>query len=255
MRFDLASLGYPPERIDAFYRDLATRARTIPRVANASIVSAPPFGEAAGNESAWLSVDGRPETRNARLEVDTVVAGPRYFRTMGIPLLAGRDFEDGDHGKSEAVAIINRAEARRLFGDEHQAVGKQVVLTRESTAQLLQVVGISADPRGGDTSRILHVPAYQRGSAGTMTLVVQAASASDLRAVADGARALVQQLDPQAQMSDLRLAADHEDARLEAMRLTAEISSALGLAALAMAGYLPARRATTVDPIVTLRCE
>jgi predicted permease len=237
MRFDLASLGYMPARIDTFYRDLATRARSIPHVDSASIVSAPPFGEAVGNEGASLSIEGRPETRNARLEVDTVVAGPQYFRTMGIALVAGRDFEDRDTSKSGAVAIINRAEARRLFGDERQAVGKRVVLTADSGTQILEVVGISPDPRGGETSRILHVPAYQRGSSASMTLVAQATSAANLRAVADGARALVQQIDPQAPMFDLRLAADHEDARLEAMRLTAEISSALGLAALAMAMF------------------
>jgi predicted permease len=235
MRFDLASLGYTSARIDAFYRDLAARARTIPRIESASIVSAPPFGEATGNESASLSVEGRPETRDARLEVDTVVAGPRYFQTMGIPLVAGRDFEDRDDGKSGAVAIINRGEARRLFGDEQQAIGRRVVLTRDSAVEHLQVVGISPDPAGRQASRILHVPADQRGSSASMTLVALAASPADLRTVADGARALVQQIDPQAPMFDVRLAADHEAARLEAMRLTATISSALGLAALAMA--------------------
>ncbi len=144
MRFDVGSLAYSAARIDAFYRDLVTRARSIPRVEGASVINAPPFGEAVGNESAWLSVEGSPETREPRLEgrPSTVIVGPRYFRTMGIPLVAGRDFEDSDNDKSGAVAIINQAEARRLFGDEQLAVGKRVVLTRESGTQLLQVVGI-----------------------------------------------------------------------------------------------------------------
>ena len=168
--------------------------------------------------------------------METVIVGPRYFRTMGIPLVAGRDFEDSDNNKSGAVAIINRAEARRLFGNEQLAVGKRVVLTRESGTQLLQVVGISPDPSGDTTPPpILTVPAYQRGSGSAMTLVLQAASASDVRAVADAARALAQQLDPQVPMFGLRLAGDHDDPRLGAMQLTAEISSGLGLAALAMA--------------------
>ena len=194
MRFDLGSLSYGAARIDAFYRDLVTRARSIPRVEGASIVNAPPFGEAVGNESAWLSVEGSPETRNSRLEVDTIIVGPRYFRTMGIPLAAGRDFEDSDHDRSGAVAIINQAEARRLFGDEQLALGKRVVLTRDSGTQLLQVVGITRDRSGdGTTPRILTVPAYQRGAAWAMTLVLQAASATDVRAVADAARTLAQQ--------------------------------------------------------------
>ncbi len=62
---------------------------------------------------------------------------------MGLPLAAGRDFDDSDNDRSGAVAIINQAEARRLFGDEHQAIGKRVVLTSESGTQLLQVVGIT----------------------------------------------------------------------------------------------------------------
>jgi len=236
MRFDLGSLQYAETRIDAFYRDLVTRARSIPGVEGASVVNAPTFGEAVGNESAWLSVEGRPETRESRLEVDTVIVGPRYFRTMGIPLAAGRDFEDSDHDKSGAVAIINQAEARRLFGDEQLALGKRVVLTREPGNQLLHVVGITRDRSDDETpSRILTVPAYQRGAASAMTLVLQAASASDVRAVADSARTLAQQLDPQVPLFDVRLASDHDDPRLGAMRLTAEISSALGFAALAMA--------------------
>ena len=75
MRFDVASLSYGAARVDTFYRDLVTRARSIPRVEGASIVNAPPFGEAVGNESAWLSVEGSPETRNSRLEVDTSSSG------------------------------------------------------------------------------------------------------------------------------------------------------------------------------------
>jgi predicted permease len=236
MRFDLGSLQYAESRIDEFYRKLVTRARTIPGVEGASVVNAPTFGEAVGNESAWLSLEGSPETRESKFEVDTVIVGPRYFRTMGIPLFAGRDFEDSDNDKSGAVAIINQAEARRLFGDEQQALGKRVVLTRESGTQRLQIVGISRDQPGDETPpRILTVPAYQRGSAWAMTLVVQATSAADVRAVADGARPLAQQLDPLVPMFDVRLAGDHDDPRLGAMRLTAEFSSALGLAALAMA--------------------
>jgi len=234
MRFDAKSLAYGAARVDSFYRDLVTRARSIPRVEGASIVNAPPFGEAAGNESASLSVEGGPE--NPRLEVDTVIVGPRYFRTMGVSWVAGRDFDESDNNTSGAVAIINRAEARRLFGDEHLAVGKRVVLNRDSGTQLLQVVGITRDRSRDDTPpRILTVPAYQRGADSAMTLVLQAASASDVRAVADAARTLAQQLDPQVPMFALRLAGDHDDPRLGAMRLTAEMSSALGLAALAMA--------------------
>ncbi|HXT71002.1 MAG TPA: ABC transporter permease [Vicinamibacterales bacterium] len=236
MRFDLGSLQYSEARIDAFYRDLVTRARAIPGVEGASIINAPPFGEAVGNQSAWLTVEGAPETRESKLEVDTVIVGPRYFRTMGIPLFAGRDFEDSDNDKSGAVAIINQTEARRLFGDEQRALGKRVVLTRDGGTQLLQVVGITRDRFGeGTPTRTLTVPAYQRGSAWAMTLVLQAASAADVRAVADGARTLAQQLDPLAPMFDVRLAGDHDDPQLGAMRLTAEFSSALGLAALAMA--------------------
>ena len=198
-------------------------------------MNAPPFGEAVGNEGAWLSVEGSPESRESRNEVETVIVGPRYLRTMGIALAAGRDFDDRDNDKSGAVAIINQAEARRLFGDERLAIGKHVVLTRESGTQLLQVVGITRDPAGDTPSRILTVPAYQRGAAWAMTLVLQAASATDVRAVADAARTLAQQLDPLVPMFDVRLAGAHDDPRLGAMRLTAEFSSALGLAALAMA--------------------
>jgi predicted permease len=236
MRFDLGSLQYSPARIDQFYRNLITRARSIPGVESASVVNAPTFGEAVGNESAWLAAEGSPRTQESVFEVDTVIVGPRYFGTMGIPLFAGREFENSDTDKSGAVAIINQGEARRLFGDEQRALGKRVVLTRETGTQLLEVVGITRDRPGDQTpTRILTLPAYQRGASWAMTLVVQAAAAADVRTVADTARMLAQQLDPLAPMFDVRLAGDHDDPRLGAIRLTAEFSTALGLAALAMA--------------------
>ena len=80
MRFDLGSLAYAEARIDAFYRDLVTRARSIPGVEGASIVNAPTFGEAVGNESAWLSVEGSPETRESRPR-----SGHRHRRAAVLP--------------------------------------------------------------------------------------------------------------------------------------------------------------------------
>lgn len=71
---------------------------------------------------------------------------PGYFRTMGIPLLAGRDFLASDDATAPPVAIVNRALATRLWPDE-DAVGQRLMVGSPENATEVTVVGVVAGVR------------------------------------------------------------------------------------------------------------
>jgi predicted permease len=93
-----------------FYRRLLDRLRQVPGVESVSFVSnRPGSGWSDNNE---LTLDGVLQ-QGAILRSDNV--GPDYFRTLGVPLLAGRDFNDADALKSQPVAIVNETFVKKFL--------------------------------------------------------------------------------------------------------------------------------------------
>jgi putative ABC transport system permease protein len=143
-RLSAVPLGFEPERVLTMQLDFPayrfkTRAefvayceqvlqavRQSPGVESASAAAALPLGNLRGEAQFHLS--GRPATPNgkARMAGWNSVA-PGYFRTLGIPILAGRDFNESDREGSEPVAIVNQAFARRYFGTR-SPVGQEISL-------------------------------------------------------------------------------------------------------------------------------
>ena len=239
MRLDPGTLGYKAPRIEAVYRDVLRLLKEVPRIESASLVSSPPFGS-YGSAEAQVVPDGTA-TGTAGQESGAALyrTGPRYFQTMGIPLAAGRDFDERDEAKSTQVAILSEAVARRLFGSAQGAVGKRVRANEDGPKTRLEVVGVVSDQsRGGgpgEDERILYVPSLQREPGKGMTLVVRAASPSDLRSLDEAVRRTLQKVDPVFPISEVRMGEDHADRQLGAVRLTAEVSMLLGLVALTLA--------------------
>jgi putative ABC transport system permease protein len=166
-------------------------------------------------------------------------AGPRYFQTMGIPIAAGRDFDERDTAKSTHVAILSEAEARRLFGFARNAIGKRIRANEDGTPTRLEVVGVVNDKSHGagpgEENRVLYVPTLQREPGKAMTIVVRASSSSDLASLREAVRGTLQKVDPVLPISEVRTGEDHADPQLGAVRLTAEVAMLLGLVALTLA--------------------
>ena len=97
------------------------RMDSIPEVRSSSVASVIPL--AGDRSAARFQVQGRPAERGARTYVNNV--GPRYFDTMRIRLLRGRDFQSGDRPGSPAVVIVNEAFQRAYFPGE-DAIGRHV---------------------------------------------------------------------------------------------------------------------------------
>ncbi len=107
-----------PEGV-AFYQELIRKLRRLPGVESVTIME-----ERIGSgwsDNSDMMVDGKlPDVANgASRTVRSNVAGPDFFRTLGVPVLLGRDFADSDTATSPHVAIINEQFAKRFFPNQN----------------------------------------------------------------------------------------------------------------------------------------
>jgi putative ABC transport system permease protein len=142
---------YPnQERRTAFYKDLIARVGALPGVRSAAVTSWLPLAASQG-DSIGIIPEGHPAPLPGQGEppsVVTRVVSPDYFRTMGIRLLQGREFEEGrDRVDSPVVVLVSEAFARRFWPGE-SAVGKRVNPgDPNEPADWCEVVGVVRDVR------------------------------------------------------------------------------------------------------------
>ena len=237
MRLDPGLLGYKAPRIDAFYREVLRQLKDVPRIESLSLVGSPPFGS-YGSLGGPVTAEGiSPDPARKPIEAGIHVAGPRFFHTMGFPIVAGRDFDERDDASATPVAILSSAEAVRLFGSDRTALGRRVNPPEEFNSPTLQVVGVVDTGRRtpGRAERALYTTFQQRPPGRAMTLVVKTASAGDLHSIAEAVRKSIQKFDPVMPIAEIRKGEDHAAPELGAVRLTAEVAMLLGLVALTLA--------------------
>ena len=114
----------PDQRAQVMFQEYLKKVAAIPGVESAATVTGPPLRPARGGP---FEIAGQTDSNGA---LKTVLAlssqvSPDFFRTLRIPLLAGRTFRDDDAGQKISVAIVNQEAARR-FGLDRDIVGKQV---------------------------------------------------------------------------------------------------------------------------------
>jgi putative ABC transport system permease protein len=195
MSIEVSPARYPDDRLARFYRELLDRVRSVPGVASAAATSTNPFRQFGFSNSVT------PEERAASAPPSGLVqAGwrsvtPGFFETLGVPVLAGRGFEDGDRQGGERVVVVNQSLARLLWpgGD---AVGKRIYWggTTGRTRTVIGVTGdfqdVQLDVAGGP---MLFVPHAQVDLPG-MTVLLR--TPLDVAAIAPALRATVRSLDP-----------------------------------------------------------
>jgi predicted permease len=127
---------------DGPWRDrLIRRVRDVPGVLGVTSTEMLPLM----GEMEFAAVRRETDDISTVLDVYSMTNGERYFTTLNIPILRGRDFEASDRDRKPTPAIINRALARQLFGDNNP-IGARLLRGREKP-QDLEIVGVVADTR------------------------------------------------------------------------------------------------------------
>ena len=162
----VGGIGLPP----AQYADPAARARfvervlaelqTAPGVEAVSVADAVPL---SGNfsSSPYARADGNPVPVNQRPLGLTRSISPGYFRTLGIPLLSGRDLTERDGLDQPVVVILSNSTAKKLFPNEN-SIGRQVLFGTDNGNGLpAEVVGIVGDVRSRQLAKANDVEFYR----------------------------------------------------------------------------------------------
>ena len=137
-------LNLPEQRVQSFKDEMIERVRAIPGVESAAITHVVPLRDWGGG-STWI--DGTRDPKHTSLSR----VGPGYFKTLEVPLLAGRDFDARDREGTPLVAIVNQAFARK-FVNGTNPVGRRLWIeaTPGSPDTLYEIVGLVGDTKYED---------------------------------------------------------------------------------------------------------
>jgi predicted permease len=153
IRFQLPRLKYAEPTVRRrFYDQVLSLAGRTPGLRSSALVANVPLG--GGQAGMGFQIPGRPDPApGEQFQSGFNTASAGYFQTMGIPLLAGREFTEQDGASTPGVIVINQAAADSFWPGEN-SIGKQIVLTgSDNTTATLMVVGVTADVRQSNLAR------------------------------------------------------------------------------------------------------
>jgi putative ABC transport system permease protein len=228
---------YNDARANIFFDQLLTRLRAIPGVRSAGAARWLPVVDAGG---LWgLAREGQAPSVQWPMAVPQNVT-PGYFRAIGIPIIAGRDFSDADHAGTPPVAIVSKQFGSHIWPGEN-AIGKRFKLG--GPGPLITVVGIAGDFRSrsfSDTPEpTMYFPyAQSTGSAYytplEMALILR--SDGDPLAMGDRLRDIVRSIDRTVPVSEVRTLEAIVGTSVSTRRFNTALLAGFALLALVLAG-------------------
>jgi predicted permease len=231
---DLESSGYAPDRGALVYQQLRERLEETPGIAAANIVDLVPL--TLSNRANQMVTEGPLRGKSPLVYSNRV--SPGHFRTLGIPLLSGRDFDARDRAQAAGVAIVNETIAR-LFWPGENPVGKRL---RERTGRevegglgpWLEVVGVARDSKyvtvGEDPKPFMYRPIAQDYTAAAVVLVKARGVVDVLPAV----RSAVAALDPNLPIFNIMTLDAATSISLLPVKVAAAVAGTLGILALVL---------------------
>ncbi len=228
-----------PDQQIAFFDEVLRRVSALPGVRDVAISAALPLS--------WKRItpvlpEGQPAVPLAqRPFIDIEAISPGWFRTMRVPLVAGRAFSDADDARAPKMLVVNQAFARRFWPGENP-IGKHVLVGRGPEPS--EVVGVAADVRNKglaeETQAQLYLP-FKQLPWGDMNLLVRTAVAP--MSMAQPVRAQIASVDPDQPVTAVQTVDDLMDGSRAQPRflmtlLGAFSATALGLAAIGLYAVL-----------------
>jgi len=232
LQVDPIASALPEARQGALVTALTSELRDVPGVDD---VSASANGLFTGIESSTdgLHIDGFVPASPNDLSASVDQVGPRYFHVLGVPILAGRDFDDRDTATAPAVAVVNETMARFYFGTGNP-IGKQLL----NGGDRYTIVGVVKDMRErnlhGAVERRFYAPILQttdRISPMSFEIRLRAQPAAVLASI----RRAVDRVEPGLKILMLAPAGQLMDQTLGNDRLIAQLCGFFGILALLLA--------------------
>ncbi|HXM44021.1 MAG TPA: ABC transporter permease [Bryobacteraceae bacterium] len=241
----LPDAAYKPLDAVRFYGRLTANLDSVAGIRAAGVGSDLPWTGSDDNISGW-NIEGRKPAANEEFHARYHLASPGYFRAMGIPLIEGRFFTEGDDMKVPLKLIVNRSMAR-CYWPQGDALGKRITFEdHPKETDWMTIVGIVGDvkdkPDSPAAEMALWWPVAQSPvGLGAMAVVVR--GRSDPALLANDLRQAVRQLDPTLAVANIRPMDDIADANVSTPRFALFLVAlfaglALALAAIGIYGVI-----------------
>jgi len=217
MRLNAVAAGYGRDGAVDFYRRVEERLQALPQVTSVGRAISEPLGAVA-----FVRDIARPGDA-ASVRAETTVITPGYFRTLGIPLVEGRDFDDRSPAGS---VIVNETLARRLWPG--RSAVNQLVESRDRGPAFSVVIGVARDSKY-ESLQDAGIPFVYGHLADDFdpSQVFFVRTSGNPRACLTEMRQVVQALDPDVPVLDLATMAAHVASSLSEARVTATVATAL----------------------------
>jgi putative ABC transport system permease protein len=227
--------GYRPDQTrDLDQRVLQTLA-ALPGVRSVAGTTDPELAD--DNTSNNITLDGYTAKENEDMNVESPQVSPGYFSTMGMPLVAGREFTDQDRDSTHKVAVVNESLARHYFGEPQRAVGHYYCKGGGNVKPDTEIIGVVKDAKHTgvrqEITRTTFTPYLQNSDPGAMTFYVRTWQSPES---AEGTiRGAMQNLDSKLVLDNFRTMEEQVDDILTTERVIAILASAFGALAVLMA--------------------
>jgi hypothetical protein len=152
-RISFSSTPHPALQDVQFFHELKSRVAALPEVESVCLAEGSLLDGDGNRNRHKLRVDDTGQMPFGEREIESFVISPNYFATVGIPLMRGRDFAEGDLASSSRVVIINEALARRAFPGQ-SPLGWQVRLLTGLILEKSAIYKLSAAAAGSHRTDI-----------------------------------------------------------------------------------------------------
>lgn len=223
--------GYSQERMRSLFERLRENIGRLPGIRTASMSE---VGLLSGdNESTSIEIEGYQAKEDEDMNVFQDKIGPGFFATLGIPLLAGRDFTNADGPKAPLTIIVNERFARHFFGDQNP-IGRRIHFRREKDS--LEIVGVVRDGKIVELRekplRCVYLP-YAQSQVQYMTFYAR--TTQEPSVMTQTLREEVRRQDPNLPIFNVKTMEDQIDESLFMDRLVAALSASFGALATLLA--------------------
>jgi len=250
---------YDDKKSNAVITDIATRLQGVAGVRAVGVSSVPLL--ASNVSSTGIFRPGRTYAPRQSDDIYVLQVSPDYFKTMEIPLVAGRGFSDRDNQTAPKVVIINHTAARKYFANENP-IGLRFGTSVEQSSDL-EIVGVLRDTKyegvRQEVPATMFVPALQSRPA----TVFQVRTAGDPTPIVGAIREAVRQVEPGLPLMDVSTQAEQIDKNLQQERVFAQAYAMFGGLAMLIASiglfglmsYSVARRTNEIGIRMALGAE
>ena len=232
LELDLKQNGYDQAYGRVFYRKLLENVAADPNVESAALAAYNPMGM-VDKRAQLISIEGYAPRRGDDMAFMSNTVSADYFRTLGVPILAGHAFRDDDDETAAPVVIVNGTLAQRFWGGPANALGKRL---RVAEGEWRTVTGVAADlkySRINESPRpYFYLPFAQAYRSG---MILHTRGPAPVDKLVEQARAHVESLDPDLPVMSARPLAEQIRGAFIFLDLTATMLLIFGSAGMALA--------------------